>query len=147
MPSKAHAHVKWFSPYDLSGVPTQLDVAFKFDFAWLFCLSAALMLTGATIETLAPGRALVRGLDRITAALESNAGLLIKAMCGFFLVSIWALDSIILTPELKTSQQWVSWFQRLLAAGLLWRQTVVFSALGLALCIPKGCPSMAYSIC
>lgn len=130
LPSRANAHVKWFSHYDIAGVPTDLEMAFNTEFVVLFALSVSLLLFGAAIESLAPGRVLLSGLNRITAPLESNAEVLIRASCGFLLVSLWALGGIILTPELKTSQQWISWLQLAMAAGLLWRRTLVFTAVG-----------------
>ena len=129
--TSACAHVKWFSPYNISEPPRQIESIFNLDFALLLLLSLLLLFIGCVIESLATGRALLRGINAITCPLEANTEILIRAACGFFLVALWSLGGIVLTPELKTTLPWVSWLQLAIAACLLWSQTLVFAACGL----------------
>jgi hypothetical protein len=126
----ASAHVKWFSPFNISAPPRHIQDAFNFDFVVLVGLSALLLLIGCVIEGHAIGRALLRGLDAVAVALDSDADTLIRAACGFFLVSLWALGGVILTPELKTTVPWIPWLQLAMAGCLLWRQTLFLTAAG-----------------
>jgi len=130
-PTTAQAHVKWFSPYDINDQPQQIELAFNTNFLILIALSILLLLIGCTVESLPPGRALLRGINTLTKPLEANADVLIRSGCGFFLVALWTLGGIILTPELKTGQPWIPWLQLAMAACLLWRRTLVLAGLGL----------------
>ena len=129
--TSAAAHVKWFSPYNISEPPREIESSFNLDFAFLLLLSITMLFLGCVVESLAAGRALLRGINTITSPLEANTEILIRAACGFFLVALWTLGGIILTPELKTTLPWVPWMQLAIAACLLWRQTLVFAAGGI----------------
>ena len=125
------AHVKWFVPYNISEPPRVFENVFNFNCASLLLLSLLFLSIGFVIESLALGRALLRGINIITRPLEANTERIIRAACGFFLVALWTLGGVILTPELKTTLPWVSWFQLAIAACLIWRQTLVLAACGL----------------
>ena len=129
--TSANAHVKWFVPYNISEPPKVIENVLNFSCASLLVLSYLLLSIGFIIEPLALGRALLRGINVITRTLESNTEIVVRAACGFFLVALWTLGGIILTPELKTTLPWVSWFQLAIAACLIWRQTLVLAACGL----------------
>ena len=129
--TSAYAHVKWFSPYNISEPPREITSAFNLELAFLLLLSFLLLFIGCFIESLATGRALLRGINTITRPLEANTEILIRAACGFLMVALWTLGGIILTPELKTTLPWVPWLQFAIAACLLWRQTLVLAACGI----------------
>ena len=46
-------------------------------------------------------------------------------------VAVFAVGGVYLTPDLKTSAEWISWTQLAIAAGVFWRQTMPLSALGI----------------
>jgi hypothetical protein len=127
----ASAHVKWFSPFDISQAPVSLDSVLNPDLWLLLLFALALLLLGCIVETTAIGRVLLRGMNVLSRPLEASSDVVIRAACGFFLVSIWALGGIILTPELKTNQAWISWLQLAIAACLVWRPTLILAAAGL----------------
>jgi hypothetical protein len=54
-----------------------------------------------------------------------------RSVCGFFFVALWTTGGIILTPELKTNSQFIPWLQLAIAAGMMSRSTLPFSALGI----------------
>lgn len=127
----ASAHVKWFSAYDVAEQPRSLGNVLRLDFILLSGLAVLLLLCGYVIERSGLGAALLQALDRATEMLRSNPDLLIRAVCGFFFVAIWTKAGVILTPELKTNWQLVSWLQLCIAVGLIWRRTLPVSALGI----------------
>lgn len=129
--TNANAHVKWFCAYNIAGQPRGLENVLCPDFEQLLIISIALLILGCIFEATAPGRFLTRGLDRVTAPIRENTEVLIRAACGFFLVSVWALGGTLLTPEIKTDLTWIPWFQLAMAVCLLWRQTLILSAMGI----------------
>jgi hypothetical protein len=89
------------------------------------------LLTGCLLEGTTVGEALVRALDRVTSWVRDNTELLFRAGCGGFFVALWATGGVLLTPELKTSSPAISWLQLAIAAGLISRQTMSLSAIGI----------------
>lgn len=129
----ASAHVKWFCAYNILGQPRGLENVLCPDFEGLSMLAVGFLLTGCLIERTTLGDALLRALNRVTRWLRDNTELLIRAGCGFFLVAVWTIGGILLTPELKTQSPFIPWFQLALAAGLLWRRTMPLTAIGIAI--------------
>jgi hypothetical protein len=130
-PNAAQAHVKWFCAYDVAGQPQGLEPVLCLDFEWLTALALACLMFGCLAEGTPLGGALLNALDRVTARIRTDTELLVRATLGFFLVSLWDLGGIILTPELKTDVAWIPWLQLALAACLIWRRTMPITGLGL----------------
>jgi hypothetical protein len=84
------------------------------------------------VDRTSVGAALLRALDRVTNALQTNGEILIRAICGFFFVTLWTKEGILLTPDLTTTSELVPWLQLAIASGLLWRRTMPLSAIGIA---------------
>lgn len=131
MPKNAAAHVKWFCAFDVAGQPRGLETVLCAEFEQLFALSLVALMAGYLIERTPIGGALSQSLDLVTNGLRTSTELLFRAVCGAFFVSLWAVGGILLTPELKTSSEPVSWLQLAIAAGLIWRRTMLLSALGI----------------
>lgn len=129
--SGADAHVKWFCAFSIAGKPEGLENVLCQDFEWLSVLAIGLLFCGALIDRTFVGVALTKALDRVTSGFEANSDILVRACCGFFLVSIWTLGGVILTPELTTTSLVLPWLQLAFAACLVWRQTMVISAFGI----------------
>ncbi|MFC6743492.1 hypothetical protein [Methylobacterium tardum] len=127
----ASAHVKWFCAYDVAGQPRGLEQVLCADFEWLTVLALACLMFGCLAEGTPLGGALLNALDRVTARIRTDTELLVRATLGFFLVSLWELGGIILTPELKTDVAWIPWLQLAMAACLIWRRTMPITGLGL----------------
>lgn len=127
----ASAHVKWFCAFDVAGQPRGLEQVLCADFELLTGLALVCLMFGCLMEGTPLGTALLNALDRITASARVHSGLIVRAVVGFFLVSLWNLGGIILTPELKTDATWIPWLQLAMAAGLLWKRTLPFTAAGI----------------
>lgn len=127
----ANAHVKWFCAYDVAGNPRGLENILCQDFESLIALAVAGLSFGCFIEATSIGPKLLRALDRITERARANIETLIRAVCGAFFVILWAQGGILLTPELTTESPYIPWLQLSIAAGMLSRNTLGFSGVGI----------------
>ncbi len=128
----ASAHVKWFCAFDVAGQPRGLENVLCADFEVLLGLSVLALMSGCLVEGTPVGEALMRALDRATAYVRENTEMLFRAGAAFFFIAIWAVGGILLTPELKTSSTAIAALQLAIAAGMLSRRTMPFSAAGIA---------------
>jgi hypothetical protein len=127
----ASAHVKWFCAYDVAGQPRGLENVLCTDFEILVGLAALALLTGCLTEKTTFGEAIGRALNRVTSLVRTNTELLFRAVCAFFFIALWAIGGVLLTPELTTTWPAISWLQLAIAAGMMSRKTMPFSALGI----------------
>ncbi len=134
----AEAHVKWFCAYDVAGQPRGLENVLCLDFELLLGIAVFWLFAGCVIEPTSLGDATIRVLDRVTAGLRLHTELMMRAVCAFFFISIWAVGGILLTPELKTSSPLVGALQLGIAAGMLSRRTMPLSAAGMAILFGIG---------
>jgi len=126
----ASAHIKWFCAFNVAAAPRGLESVLTLDF-WMLAATSILALASGFLVEAEIGRQLSQALDRITSALQSNADLLIRTVCAFFFVALWTMGGVILTPELKTTSEAISWLQLAIAAGLVSRRTLPGSGLGI----------------
>jgi hypothetical protein len=138
LPDTASAHVKWFCAFEVAGQPRGLENVLCPDFELLVALAIIILLGGCFVEGTPLGLAMVRSLDRVTRVVRDNTELMFRAGCGFFFVALWATGGILLTPELKTTSPAISYLQLAIAAGMLSRQTMPLSALGIAFLFGLG---------
>lgn len=127
----ASAHVKWFCAYDAAGQPRGLENVLCQDFELLLGVAVLWFFSGCVVERTSLGELTARSLNRFTDGLRLHNEVMIRAVCGFFFISLWAIGGIILTPELKTTSAWVGPLQIAIAAGLLSRRTMPLSAAGI----------------
>jgi hypothetical protein len=127
----ASAHVKWFCAFDVAGQPRNLENVLCANFELLAGAAMLVLLVGCQVERTRLGEGMQRALDRVFSDLRFNTELMLRAGCGFF-VSIWAVGGILLTPELKTDSTAIGCLQLAIAAGMLSRQTMPLSGLGIA---------------
>ena len=130
-PRSAAAHVKWFCNFDVATQPRVLDKVVSTDFVALTVLAIVVMLGGCGLDRTEFGEAISRSLDRVTVVVRANADRLIRATCGYFLIALWTMGGILLTPELKTSSSWVPQLQLAMAAALLTRRTTALTGVGI----------------
>jgi len=123
--------VKWFCAYDVAGQPRGLEQVLCPNFEWLTGLALACLMFGCLAEGTPLGTALLNALNRVTTRIRTDTELLVRCTLGFFLVSLWGLGGIILTPELKTDFAWISWLQLAMAVCLIWRRTMPLTGLGI----------------
>ncbi len=140
----ASAHVKWFSTFEVAGQPRVLERVFSADLIALNLLAVAVLIIGCVLDRTALGEALTRALDRVTFVVRDNADVLLRAVCAFFLIAIWTMGGVFLTPELKTDLTWVPQLQLAMAASLLFRRTSFFAGIGVIVLYARA--AQAYGI-
>lgn len=130
---EASAHVKWFCAFDAAGQPRGLENVLCQDFELLLGVALFWFFSGCVVERTSLGAITSRSLNRFTDRLRLHTEDMIRAVCGFFFISLWAIGGIILTPELKTASPWVGPLQLAIAVGLLSRRTMPLSATGIVI--------------
>src|SRR5258708_29680549 len=92
------AHVKWFCAYDVAGQPRGLENVLCPDFELLVGVALLWFFAGCLIEGTSLGEAMVRSMDRVTNGLRLHTEQMIRAACGFFFISLWAIGGVLFTP-------------------------------------------------
>jgi hypothetical protein len=138
IPIEAHAHVKWFAPYNVAQAPIGLTGVLNLTFIELLILTLALLWTFCTLERTVIGATLLASVDEVFSLLRGKSDTLLRAGTGGFFVAIWAHGGIILTPELFTTSAATEWLQLAIAAGLVFRVTMPLSALGMVVLFAQG---------
>ena len=105
------------------------------DFELLTGIALSMLLAGCFFEQTPFGaHSSSAHSTRVTHPLMLNTETLIRGICGFFFVSLWAIGGIMLTPELKTTSTYIPLLQLAIAAGMLSRKTLPLSAAGIVTC-------------
>ena len=131
VPGSAEAHVKWFAAYNVAETPKSLDWVTDGTFIDLALVAIVLLTVGAVIGNMGLGRVIMASLDRATTLVRRDGETLMRAVYGGFFVVLWTVGGIILTPELKTTVDAISWLQLGIAACFIWRRTLVLAAAGI----------------
>lgn len=138
LPGEAFAHVKWFAPYDVAQQPLPRRQVFTPSF-WQFTATAAVILWLLSyIERHALGDAITGSLERFSVPLRPRIEALYRGGTAVFFGALFAIGGIIMTPELKTDWQAISWLQAAIALGMFWSVTMPLSAVGIALLYAYG---------
>jgi hypothetical protein len=128
----AEAHVKWFAPYIVDAAPQPIAATLTNMWFWTgIGLVLAFFLAALTVERTFVGRAILSGLDRMSAPLWSRSDDFMRSSIGAFFVAIFAVGGIYLTPDLKTDSEVISWAQLLIAACVFSRRTMPIAAAGI----------------
>lgn len=131
LPNLATAHVKWFAPYDSSAAPLALQHVLSPAFWLILAALCAIMAIALYVEQTDAGPWAIRKLNNATHGLKPKLDTMMRAGAAVFLVCLWVLGGVILTPELKTESAWVPWMQMAMAVSLFWRRTMVFCGAGI----------------
>jgi hypothetical protein len=127
----AEAHVKWFCPFDITETPRALRSVVDGTLLYLVAVSLGIFLVASIVNNSLLGRGMVWSLDRTTTPLRPHIVPMMRATYAAFFISLWAVGGIILTPELTTKVAAISWLQLAIAAGFMWRRTLILSSLGI----------------
>ena len=84
--------MKWFCAFNVARQPRGLENVLCSDFEGLVGLAVLSLILGCLVDGTAFGEALLRALNRVTSAIQSNHEILIRAVCGFFFVTLWSLE-------------------------------------------------------
>lgn len=128
------AHVKWFSPYDLSTAPVALNHLLSSQFFIILCLSLVMIFTAYVLDgywsdSQANWAISKLPLSKFNASYDPTN--VLRIATGIFFVVVAMYGGIILTPELKTEMRWVPLLQISMAILLLFRRTLCLTGLGI----------------
>ncbi len=128
----AEAHVKWFAPYIVDAAPQPVSRTLGDASFWgAIALVLLFFLATRAVERSQAGGPILAGLDRLTDPLWTRLDDFVRVTIAAFFVAIFAVGGVYLTPDLKTLNEWVSWTQLLIAAGIFSRRTMPLSAAGI----------------
>lgn len=130
--SPAHAHVKWFSDYDLSMHPTPLVEILNAKFFLLMIFATCVVFLARMVDSawkVDPPRVF---LKRFFLPSQDYVTLLIRISTGIFFFSLWLQGKVILTPEiLRVDEQFVEAIQLVIAVATLSRRWCFISGIGI----------------
>ncbi|PPQ33667.1 hypothetical protein CCS01_13385 [Rhodopila globiformis] len=135
VPTPAHAHIKWFAPYDVTKPPMPVHGVLTQHFLLVFIAFTLLMAASFIADRLAAKRSWTLAESGANEALEE---LLVRSGTGAFFMALFAVGGIILTPELHTSDGWVAWLQLGIAASMLSARTCIVGSLGILVLYAYG---------
>lgn len=131
-PVAASAHVKWFAPYIVDAAPAPIIRTLNDPWFWTgIILVLAFFIVTRLVERTVFGERALDAMDRATNPLWLRLDDFVRIMIAGFFVAIFSVGGVYLTPDLKTPAEWVSWLQLLIAAGIVSRKTMPFSAAGI----------------
>ena len=136
----AHAHVKWFSEYDLKKPPLPIGEVLTGQFVYFFLSSVLLIYAFFWVDRYVLRKRILQDVLRRYTVSEPVAFMILHYGAFVFFAAVSAYGMLVqaffLTPELKTDQRWVPWLQLGMALCALHRRTVPLIGLGIAgLCI------------
>jgi len=129
----AAAHVKWFAPYNVALPPAPLPEVFSGPFLLVFGLSALAIMLVFVGDRIAEAGGLSALVETILEPLKPHTPDIMRISLGAFMLCLWLLGGVLLTPELKTQSQAVSWFQLFLAFSTIWWRTTFIAGFGVIL--------------
>ncbi len=127
----AAAHIKWFCAYNVAETPQPIRDVVDTDFLCLSGVAVLVFLVAGIMDNRFLGRAILWSIDRVTGPLRHSTPTIMRATFGGFFIALWVSGGIILTPELKTGNQDISWLQLLFACCFIWERTLIIAACGI----------------
>lgn len=136
--SPAHAHVKWFAPYDLTKPPMPIGEVISPTFIYFFIGSAVFVYIVFALDRFFYKRNFLSKLDNELRRLDQLSMVIMRACAGIFFLSLWAShqffgNAFFITPELKTQAVWVPWLQLAIAIMALSPRTSWLVGVGIFL--------------
>jgi len=133
----AHAHIKWFEPFDITQAPRPLSEVLNQEFVLFFLASVAFVFVFFAADRWAYHRKILVAFDERLRHFDGLSVLIMRLASAVFFTSLWAYGvfgdhTFYLTPELRTDSIWVPWFQLAIAACALFRRTLPLVGLGIA---------------
>src|SRR6267154_2442297 len=140
----ATAHVKWFVNCNVSDDPLPAQAVLTATFLLFFTLFLILIYLGCAAERTALGANIAQLLDRYTAPLHHRADDLLRSVAAVSFALLWADGGLIVTPELKASNVWLSAIQLLIPMYMFTRATL--PAAGAGIIVLYGFGAAAYGL-
>ena len=141
--SPAHAHIKWFKPFDINPEPLPIGEVLNRTFIYFFIASVAMIYVFFLADRYAYKKRVLVDFDESLRVFDGLSIVIIRAAAGIFFASLWAYGifadrSFYLTPELVTPNAWVSWLQLAMAACALTARTTPLIGVGILVLYGAG---------
>ncbi len=131
----AHAHVKWFAPYDMEKSPLPIGDVLTGQFAAFFLASVLMMYVFFWLDRYAMRQRILEDALRRYTVSEPTAFTVMRVAAFLFFgaAGIYGFTGhgFLLTPELTTHSRWVPWLQVGMALCALDRRTVPLIGVGI----------------
>ena len=127
----ATAHVKWFVNCNVTDDPLPAQAVLTTTFLLFFILFLIVLGLGCAAERTALGANISRLIDRYTAALHGRSDDLLRSVAAVSFALLWADGGLIITPELKASNIWLSAIQLLIPLYMFGRATLPAAGAGI----------------
>jgi hypothetical protein len=147
--SVAHAHIKWFKPFDVNASPLPIGEVLNKTFVLFFIASVALIYIFFLADRYAYKNGIFVALNQRIRIFDNFSVAIMRVAAGIFFLSLWAYGvfadmPFYITPELATGAAWVPWLQLAMAACALTARTAPLIAAGIL--ILYGCGVMDYGL-
>lgn len=132
--SESNAHVKWFTEFNLNSPPRHLtSILLEHNFLSITLITTLIMFIVAYVDRHLVHREtkINKLLDLITHKAEDKIPTFLRLGVCIFLLCIANMGGTILTPELATSANWISFIQVFLALMALNQRTSAITGLGI----------------
>ncbi len=140
----ATAHVKWFVNCNVSDDPLPAQAVLTATFLLFFTLFLALLYLGCVAERTTLGARISQLLDHYSAPLHRRSDDLLRSVAAVSFALLWADGGLIITPELKASNIWLSAIQLLIPMYMFTRATL--PAAGAAIIVLYGYGVATYGL-
>jgi hypothetical protein len=131
----AHAHVKWFAPYDMTKPPLPIGEVLNGKFTYFFLSSVLLIYAFFWFDRYVLRKRILEDVLRRFTVTEPVAFTIMRVSAFVFFAAVSAygiiIQSFFLTPDLKTDYRWVPWVQLGIALCALHPSTVPLVGAGI----------------
>lgn len=132
----AHAHVKWFFPYDVVKPPLPIGEVLDGAFARMFLWSVVACYLFFLSDRFVYRKGYLSAFDQKLKHFDGAAYYIMRISAAGFGLTLflwWALgigQQFFLTPELKTTFRWVPWLHLIIALSAIFRRTTPIAGIG-----------------
>ena len=139
----AHAHIKWFKPFDINQRPLPIGEVLNKTFILLFITSVVLIYIFFLADRYAYKKGILVAFDDRLRVFDGLSVAIMRAAACIFFVSLWAYGvfaemPFYITPELVTGAAWVPWLQLAMAACALTARTTPVIGIGILILYVGG---------
>ena len=130
LPAEASAHVKWFAPTNVGEdliPPIEIGTPLFWAATAFACLA---LFMAALVEQTPVARRLSAHVEAATDTRFAPVEQILRTAVGGFFLSLWARGGVLLTPELLTDADWITWLQLGISACMLDRRLLPLGGLG-----------------
>ncbi|MBX7147324.1 MAG: hypothetical protein K1X44_08465 [Alphaproteobacteria bacterium] len=127
----AEAHVQWFSEPNMSEKLPSFAHTITIEWIVMAAIISCIVFCAVCVDRFIGRQKYFQHIYLMLNNLKPWLFDMFRIALGFFLISLWILGGIILTPELKTNQNWIPWFQLILALSLIHRKSSFIAGFGI----------------